>query len=130
MYDLNMNLFLISVEEKIKILMNETGFEDLKLTSQNTDTTKNCTVFSYKGTQVDAEWSVFACVDFANYKNNSDFSDILVTGYILHDSLDIFHESCYDLKAPYCKLLSQLEHEILSTSLDIDSICSKNKKRI
>lgn len=130
MHDLNMKLFLISVEDKIKILMNEAGFEDLKLISKNKDSTKNCIVFSYKGTQVDAEWSVFALVDFDNYKNNSDFSDILVTGYMWDDDFRIFHESCYDLKEPYCKLLSQLEHEILSTSLDIDSICSKNKKRI
>lgn len=125
-----MGLFLIPVDKKVKFLLNELGFKDIKIISKNTDTTKNCIVFSYKGTQGEREWPIFVELDFDNYKNNSDFSDILVSCHMFEDKFPVFNESCEDLKEPYFKLVVQLEHEILSTSLEINSICNKNKKRI
>lgn len=128
---LDREIFLIIAQDEIENLLSKHGFDDAEFIRRDQDG-ENDIIFIYSvlETEFDHRWKTSIHVNFENYKEDFDFSNIEINGYIVANGGDIFSENAENLKDEYLKLKSFDEKRIISQSLDNDLTKTINKKRI
>lgn len=128
---LDREIFLLIAQDEIENLLSKNGFDEAEFIRRDQDG-KNDIIFIYSviETEFDHRWKTSIHVNFENYKEDLDFSNIEITGYIVANGGDIFAENAENLKDEYLKLKSFDEKRIISQSLDNDLTKTINKKRI
>lgn len=128
---LDREIFLIIAQDEIENLLSKNGFDEAEFIRRDQDG-ENDIIFIYFviETEFDHRWKTSIHVNFENYKEDLDFSNIEITGYIVANGGDIFAENAENLKDEYLKLKSFDEKRIISQSLDNDLTKTINKKRI
>lgn len=128
---LDREIFLLIAQDEIENLLSKNGFDEAEFIRRDQDG-KNDIIFIYSviETEFDHRWKTSIHVNFENYKEDLDFSNIEITGYIVANGGDIFAENAENLKDEYLKIKSFDEKRIISQSLDNDLTKTINKKRI
>lgn len=128
---LDREIFLLIAQDEIENLLSKNGFDEAEFIRRDQDG-ENDIIFIYSviETEFDHRWKTSIHVNFENYKEDLDFSNIEITGYIVANGGDIFTENAENLKDEYLKLKSFDEKRIISQSLDNDLTKTINKKRI
>lgn len=128
---LDREIFLLIAQDEIENLLSKNGFDEAEFIRRDQDG-ENDIIFIYSviETEFDHRWKTSIHVNFENYKEDLDFSNIEITGYIVANGGDIFAENAENLKDEYLKLKSFDEKRIISQSLDNDLTKIINKKRI
>lgn len=128
---LDREIFLNIAQDEIEKILLQNGFDEMEFIRRDQDG-ENDIIFIYSAidTEMDHLWKISTHVNFENYREDFDFSNIELTGYIVANGGDIFSENAENLKDEYLKLKSFDEKRIISQSLDNDLTKTINKKRI
>lgn len=129
---LDRELFIELAQDNIEQILIKNGFEDLEFIRRDQDG-ENDIIFVYSGLEVEfnKRWGISTHVNFENYKEDLDFSTIGLIGYLVGNGGDVFIESAENLRQSYFNIISQIEKEIISKTLDnVENFSGEHKKRL